>query len=86
MEESKLYAISNGHYEGDMFIGDEGYVELTSEEVKTLVDLIRDNGTSNVEEIELEENYPDIFEKLDNACRSMTFAENNPYVSVVLTQ
>lgn len=75
MKESQSYIIQNGHYDENLFIGDEGSVELTSDEVKTLVDLIQENGTSDVEELELEENYPDIYEKLDDACRSMAFAE-----------
>lgn len=46
-------------------------VELSDEEVDTLVRLIREEGTTDVEELELEERYPDIYEKLDEAYREM---------------
>lgn len=46
-------------------------VELSDEEVDTLVRLIREEGTTDVEELELEERYPDIYEKLDEAYRTM---------------
>lgn len=43
-------------------------VELTDSEVETLVDLIRKNGTPDVEELKLSELFPDIYAKLDKAC------------------
>ena len=47
----------------------DGNVELTDEEVRQLVDLIRENGGStDVEELRLEERYPVIYDKLDEAC------------------
>ena len=48
-----------------------GYVDLSDEEVKILVDLIREKGTTDVEEMELEELHPEIFEKLDDAYREV---------------
>ncbi len=49
-----------------------GAVELTDEEVQQLVDLIRENdGETDVEELELEEEYPEIYRKLDDAYRAV---------------
>ena len=48
-----------------------GYVDLSDEEVKILVDLIREKGTTDVEEMGLEELHPEIFEKLDDAYREV---------------
>lgn len=46
-----------------------GTVELSDEEVQQLIELIRKNdGETDVKEIELEENLPEIFEKLDTVC------------------
>ena len=45
----------------------EYVVNLTDEEVKVLVDLIRERKTSDVEELELENSHPEIYRKLDNA-------------------
>lgn len=45
-----------------------GEVELTDEEVRLLIDLIRENdGETDVEELELEDKYPDLYERLDDA-------------------
>ena len=46
-----------------------GSIELTDTEVDTLVNLIRANGSSDIEGICLQENYPDLYEKLDEAYR-----------------
>ena len=46
-------------------------VELSDEEVSALVSLIRKHGgSSDVEELELAEKLPAIYEKLDDACQS----------------
>lgn len=50
----------------------EGYIELTDEQVNNLVKLIRDNdGETDIEELELEDKYPDIYEILDDAYRDI---------------
>ena len=45
----------------------KGYVELTDDEVNILVNLIKENETTDVEELDLENLYPEIYEKLDDA-------------------
>lgn len=43
-------------------------MELTDEEVRQLIDLIRDNkGETDVEKLGSKEKYPDLYEKLDDA-------------------
>ena len=44
-----------------------GKVELSDQEVESLVKLIQEKGTSDVEELGLETLYPDIYEKLSEA-------------------
>ena len=56
---------------GEVTTEGESTVELSDEEVETLVRLIREEGTTDVEELELEERYPEIYEKLDNAYQQM---------------
>ena len=48
-------------------------IELSDEEVKKIVDLIRATGTNDVEEMGLAEVHPDIFEKLDDAQRELAY-------------
>lgn len=50
-----------------------GTVELSDEEVDTLVRLMQEMGTADVEELELEDRCPEIFEKLDDAYRGMAW-------------
>ena len=51
-----------------------GEVELTGEEVQQLVNLIKENGgQTDVEALGLEEKYPDIYEKLDDAFRDAAY-------------
>ena len=67
------------HFEGELFLGYsccgsvaekyEGDVELTDQEVNELVSLIVEEGTSDVEELDLEERLPEIYEKLEDAHR-----------------
>lgn len=45
----------------------EGTVELSDEEVTTLVQLIRQKGTTDVRELNLETTHPDLYAKLDKA-------------------
>ena len=44
-----------------------GKIELSDEEVKTLVDLIREKQSTNPDELGLEKGHPDLYEKLDEA-------------------
>lgn len=55
-------------HSGEVNAEGEGTVELTDEEVQQLIDLIRENGgETNVEKLNLEEKYPEIYEMLDEA-------------------
>ena len=45
----------------------EAILELTDEELKALVDLINETETTDVEEMELEEKLPEIYDKIDEA-------------------
>ena len=59
------------HY-GEVTVEGSGEVELTDEDVRLLIDLIRENdGESDVEKLELKEKYPDLYEKLDDAYRDV---------------
>ncbi len=51
-----------------------GAVELTDEEVQQLVELIRENdGETDIEELELADKYPEIYEKLDDAYLELAY-------------
>ena len=50
-----------------------GEVELTDKEVEQLVNLMKEKGTSNVEELELQEALPEIFEKLNDAYSALAY-------------
>lgn len=54
-------------HSGAVTVNGEGTVELSDEEVTTLVELIRQKGTSDVEELDLESSHPDLYAKLDKA-------------------
>ena len=71
-------------YVSDRFIGishsgpvtadAEGSVELTDTEVTQLVDLIKENGGEyDVKKLDLQNKYPELYDKLDDACRSMAY-------------
>lgn len=45
----------------------EGFVELTDEEVEQLIDYIRENDSACIDASDIEDLYPEIFEKLDDA-------------------
>ena len=60
-------------HHGEVIAEGESTVDLTDEEVKTLVKLIREKDTTDVDELELEENYPDLYEKLQDAYRAMAY-------------
>ena len=60
----------------------EGTVELSDEEVQQLIDLIRENGgETDVDKLNLQEKYPEIYETLDEAYRETAMqAEYNHWV------
>ena len=62
---------------GAVNVESEGYVELSDEEVAKIVDLIRQKGTTDIDELELEEKYPDIYEKLREAYHDMAYNAEN---------
>ena len=60
-----------------------GTVELTDEEVRCLVSLIKENsGETDVEKIGLQDRYPELYETLEEACRELGYHE--AYVSWVI--
>ena len=60
-------------HHGAVTVDGESAVELSDEEVDILVKLIKENGTTDVEALDLENLYPDIYEKLDDAYRDMAY-------------
>lgn len=57
-------------HSGEVTAEGTGTVELTDGEVKQLIELIRENGgESDVKELELQEKYPAIYSKLEDAFR-----------------
>ena len=59
-------------YSGDVTINGTGEVKLTDKEVQLLINLIRENGgETDVEELQLQEKYPDIYSILDDAYRKL---------------
>lgn len=61
-------------HSGDMTSTVKGTVELSDEDVATLVKLMRESGTSDIEELELEETEPRIYNILYEACSDACFA------------
>ena len=69
-------------HSGEVTAEGEGTVELTDEEVQQLIDLIRENeGETDVDTLELEEKYPEIYSKLDDAFRKV--ARHAVYIEAV---
>ena len=60
-------------HHGAVTVNGESAVELSDEEVDILVKLIQEKGTTDVEALDLENLYPDIYEKLDDAYRDMAY-------------
>lgn len=57
-------------HSGEVMIAGTGAVELSDEHVRSLINLIRDNGgETDVKKLQLEERFPEIYETLDEACR-----------------
>jgi len=74
-----LYSIESeqclgmAHFGGAVTVNGESAVELTDEEVDILVKLIKENDTTDVEELDLEKLYPAIYEKLRDAYYKMAY-------------
>ena len=60
-------------HSGAVTVNGESAVELFDEEVEILVKLIKEKGTTDVEELDLENLHPDIYKKLDEAYYSMAY-------------
>ena len=58
---------------GGVYNSGYGEVELSDEEVDELVALMKEKDTSDVDEMDLEENLPDIYKKLDTAYRDVAY-------------
>ena len=58
-------------HDGAVYTDGKGTVELSDEEVATLVELIRQKGTTDVGELDLETTHPELYAKLDNAYHDM---------------
>jgi hypothetical protein len=58
-------------HHGAVTVNGESAVELSDEEVDILVKLIKEKGTTDVEELDLENLYPDIYKNLSDAYRDM---------------
>ena len=74
-----LYSIESeqclgmAHFGGAVTVNGESAVGLTDEEVDILVKLIKENDTTDVEELDLEKLYPAIYEKLRDAYYKMAY-------------
>ena len=73
-----LYSIKSEQFlglshSGPVSVNGESAVELSDEEVDILVSLIREKNTTDVEELGLEQLYPDIYEKLREAYYQMAY-------------
>ena len=74
-----LYSIESeqclgmAHFGGAVTVNGESAVELTDEEVDILVKLIKENDTTDVEDLNLENLYPAIYEKLRDAYYKMAY-------------
>ena len=58
---------------GEVTAEGKGTIELSDEEVAALVVLMREKGSTDVNELNLEEVYPEIYEKLADTCDSVAW-------------
>ena len=58
-------------HSGGVYNEEYGEVELSDEEVSQLVNLMKEKDSSDVEDLDLEENLPEIYKKLDEECREI---------------
>ena len=74
-----LYSIESeqclgmAHFGGAVTVNGESAVELSDEEVNILVQLIKEKGTTDVEELDIAASHPALYEKLDKAYREMAY-------------
>ena len=74
-----LYSIESeqclgmAHFGGAVTVNGESAVELSDEEVNILVQLIKEKGTTDVEELDIAASHPALYEKLDIAYREMAY-------------
>jgi hypothetical protein len=59
------------HYGGGITTEGSSTIELSDEEVTTLVQLIREKGTSDIVKLDLETSHPELYAKLDEAYHDM---------------
>lgn len=63
-------------HSGPVYTEGESTVELSDEEVTTLVKLIQEKNTTDVDKLDLKSSHPDLFKKLDDAyCKMARHAE-----------
>lgn len=79
-----IFSIESGlflgmSHTGAVTIEGENTVELNDTEVNTLVQLIREKGTTSVEALGLETSHPALYDKLDEAYRSMAVDAEETY-------
>lgn len=60
-------------HSGSVVAEGSGTVELSDEEVQTLVQLIREKQTTDVNKLDLENSHPKLYEKLDDAYRDVAY-------------
>ena len=60
-------------HHGAVTVNGESAVELSDEEVNILVQLIKETGTTDVDELGIATTHPDLYEKLDDAYRNMAY-------------
>ena len=58
-------------HSGSVTTSGESTIELSDEEVATLVQLIREKGTSDLAQLDLETSHPELYAKLDEAYHDM---------------
>ena len=67
-----IQSLGMAHW-GEVTAEGESIVELSDDEVKVLVDLIREKGSADVQELDLKKNQPALYEKLDKASHDMVY-------------
>ena len=74
-----LYSIESeqclgmAHFGGAVTVNGESTVELSDEEVNILIQLIKEKGTTDVDELDIATSHPALYEKLDNAYSKMAY-------------
>ncbi len=58
-------------HSGSIYTSGESTIELSDEEVATLVQLMREKNTTSVEKLDLETSHPELYKKLDEAYHEM---------------